>query len=364
MNTYRAAVVRSAHGPVDIENLPSRDPIGDEVAVDVTACGLCHSDVHFMHGTSGTDFPYVVGHEVAGRVSAVGPDATGTTIGDTVVVAPMVPCGHCPRCVAGRPTACADRLLRRPAITLADGAAGTPVLGVGGLAERVLVPARNVVAIDARVPPEIAALLGCGVPSGYGAAVNTAEVGPADEVAVIGCGAVGVAAIAGAAAAGASRIVAVDTNPAKLAVARKFGATDVVDSSTQDAVDAVRGLTGGRGVDVVLDAVGGPATFGVANGMRAVGSRLVVVGAPKVGDTVELPLRGLFLTGGAIRVSIWGDCVAARDLPMLADRYLDGSLPLDEYLSGTFALDDAERGYEQLLSGQVLRSVVVPSPGR
>ena len=360
MSTYRAAVVRSAHGPVAIEAIPLRDPVGDEVAIEVTACGLCHSDVHFMHGTSGTDFPYVVGHEVTGRVSALGPDATGTQVGDTVVVAPMVPCGQCRQCAGGRPAACADRLLRRPTIPLADGTPGTPVLGVGGLAERVLVPARNVVAIDPRVPPEIAALLGCGVPSGYGAAVNTAEVGPADDVAVIGCGAVGVAAIAGAAAAGAARIVAVDVNAGKLDVARKFGATDTVDASAQDAVEAVRALTGGRGVDVVLDAVGGAATFGVANGMRATGSRLVVVGAPKAGEEFALPLRGLFLTGGSVRVSIWGDCVAARDLPMLAARYLDGSLPLDEYLTGTFALADAGRGYEQLLSGQVLRSVVVP----
>jgi len=357
--TYRAAVVRSAHGPVAIEDVPLRDPVGDEVAIDVTACGLCHSDVHFMHGTSGTDFPYVVGHEVAGRVSAVGPNATGARVGDSVVVAPMVPCGRCKHCTGGRPAACAARLLRRPAIPLADGTPGNPVLGVGGLAERVLVPARNVVAIDPGVPPEIAALLGCGVPSGYGAAVNTAEVGPADDVAVIGCGAVGVAAIAGAAAAGAARIIAVDVNAAKLAVAREFGATDTVDASTQDAVDAVRGLTGGAGADVVLDAVGGPATFGVANGMRAVGSRLVVVGAPKVGDTVDLPLRGLFLTGGSIRVSIWGDCVAARDLPLLAGRYLDGSLPLDKYLTGTFSLASAAQGYEQLLAGQVLRSVVL-----
>ena len=357
--SYRAAVVRSAHGPVTIEDVPLRDPVGDEVAVDVTACGLCHSDVHFMHGTSGTDFPYVVGHEVAGRVSAVGPDATGARVGDSVVVAPMVPCGRCKHCADGRPAACAARLLRRPAIPLADGTPGTPVLGVGGLAERVLVPARNVVAIDPGVPPEIAALLGCGVPSGYGAAVNTAEVGPADDVAVIGCGAVGVAAIAGAAAAGAARIIAVDVNAAKLAVAREFGATDTVDASTQDAVEAVRALTGGAGADVVLDAVGGPATFGVANGMRAAGSRLVVVGAPKTGDTVDLPLRGLFLTGGSIRVSIWGDCVAARDLPLLAARYLDGSLPLDRYLTGTFSLAEAEQGYGQLLAGQVLRSVVL-----
>lgn len=358
-SSYRAAVVREPHGPIRIEEIPLSDPAGADVAVEVLACGLCHSDVHFMHGTSGSDFPYVLGHEVVGRVTALGPDAFGPRLGDTVVVAPMVPCGNCKQCAAGRAQACANRLLRRPRIGLGDGCAGTPVLGVGGLAERVVVPARNAIAIDPRVPPQVAALLGCGVPSGYGAAVHTADVGPADDVAVIGCGGVGVAAVAGAAAAGAARIIAVDVNSAKLEAARGFGATDTVDASMQDPVAAVRGLTGGRGADVVLDAVGGPRTFGVANGMRASGSRLVVVGAPKRGDTAELPLRDLFLTGGSIRVSIWGDCAAQRDLPMLARRYLDGELPLDGYLTGTFTLEDAQLGYDQLLAGHALRSVVL-----
>ncbi|SHL11490.1 S-(hydroxymethyl)mycothiol dehydrogenase [Pseudonocardia thermophila] len=356
---YRAAVVRAVHGPIRIEDVPVRAPVGDEVALRVTACGLCHSDVHFMHGTSGTAFPYVVGHEVAGRVVELGPDATGVAVGDTVVVAPMVPCGTCRQCAAGRPQACPDRLLRRPPIPLGDGALGTGVLGVGGLAERVLVPARNVVPIDPRVPPQVAALLGCGVPSGYGAAVHTAEVGPADDVVVIGCGGVGVAAVAGAAAAGAARIVAVDVSAAKLAAATAFGATDVVDASAADPVAAVRDLTGGRGADVVLDAVGGARTFATAVAMRAPGSRLVVVGAPKTGEIAELGLRELFLTGGSIRVSIWGDCTASRDLPLLAARYLDGVLPLDRYLSGTFALDEAQEGYDRLLAGEGLRGVVV-----
>lgn len=356
---YRAAVVREAHGPIRIEEVPLRPPAGDEVAVEVTACGLCHSDVHFMHGTSGTAFPYLVGHEVAGRVAELGPDATGVAAGDTVVVAPMVACGRCRHCVAGRPQACPDRLLRRPPIPLADGTSATGVLGVGGLAERVLVPARNVVPIDPRVPPQVAALLGCGVPSGYGAAVNTAEVGPADDVVVIGCGGVGVAAVAGAVAAGAARVIAVDVSAAKLASATAFGATDVVDASTADAVAVVRDLTGGRGADVVLDAVGGARTFATAVGMRAPGSRLVVVGAPRTGEVAELGLRELFLTGGSVRVSIWGDCDAARDLPLLAARYLDGSLPLDRYLTGTFTLDTAQDGYDRLVAGEGLRGVVV-----
>ncbi|MGI5132897.1 zinc-binding dehydrogenase [Pseudonocardia sp. CA-107938] len=356
---YRAAVVREAHGPIRIEEVPLREPVGDEVAVEVTACGLCHSDVHFMHGTSGTAFPYVVGHEVAGRVVALGPDAVGPALGDTVVVAPMMACGRCRQCAGGRPQACPDRLLRRPPILLGDGTPGTGVLGVGGLAERVLVPARNAIPIDPRVPPPVAALLGCGVPSGYGAAVHTAAVGPADDVVVLGCGGVGVAAVAGAAAAGAARVIAVDVRPEKLAVARVFGATDVVDAAAGDAVAAVRDLTGGRGADVVLDAVGGARTFATAVDMRAPGSRMVVVGAPRTGEVAELGLRELFLTGGSIRVSIWGDCDAARDLPLLAARYLDGSLPLDRYLTGTFALDAAAEGYDRLLAGEGLRGVVV-----
>lgn len=357
---YRGAVVREAHGPLTFEDIPLRDLIGDEVLIRVTACGLCHSDVHFMHGTSGTDFPYLVGHEVAGVVEALGPDARGVAPGESVVVAPMVACWECKHCRAGRPEACASKLPRRPKVGLGDGVAATPVLGVGGLAERVIVPARQAIVIDPRVPPPIAALLGCGVPSGFGAAVNTAETGPADDVVVIGCGGVGIAAIAGAAYAGARRIIAIDTNPGKLAVAERFGATHLIDASQEDPGDRVRQLTDGLGADVVLDAVGGPATFATADGLRAPGSRLVIVGAPKQGDVAEVPLRRLFLTGGSIRVSIWGDCVAARDLPLLANLYLAGRLPLDEYVSGTFELADAQEGYDRLLAGEALRSVVVP----
>ncbi|WP_062351868.1 zinc-binding dehydrogenase [Herbidospora yilanensis] len=356
---YRGAVARAAHGPLAIEDIPVHEPVGDEVRIEVAACGLCHSDVHFMHGTSGADFPYLVGHEVAGRVSRLGPAASGLRVGDAVVVAPMVACGGCRQCAAGRPRACPDRLLRRPGVPLGDGVPATPVLGVGGLAELVTVPARHVVPIDPRVPSRIAALLGCAVPSGFGAAVNTAEAGPADDVVVLGCGGVGVAAVAGAAYAGARTVIAVDVKEAKLDAARRFGATHVVDASKEDVAERVREVTGGRGADVVLDAVGGPASFAVADAVRGPGSRLVVVGAPRQGDTVGLPLRRLFLTGGSIRVSIWGDCDAPRDLPLLASLYLGGRLPLEEYVTGTYPLDDAALGYARLLSGEALRGVVV-----
>jgi S-(hydroxymethyl)mycothiol dehydrogenase len=358
-STFRGAVVRSAGGPIGFEELEFGELAADGVQVRVTACGLCHSDLHFMAGTSGTDFPYLIGHEVAGVVERVGPAVTTVRPGDTVVVAPMVPCGTCRQCRAGRAPACPDKLPRNPPVRLADGAHAQRVLGVGGLAERVVLPARQVVTVDARVPAPVAALLGCGVPSGFGAAVNTAEVGPADRVVVLGCGGVGMAAIAGAAHARAERVIAVDTNPRKLPLAHRFGATDVVDAAAADAAGAVRDLTGGAGADVVIDAVGGPRSFAAGLTMRAHGGRLVIVGAPKRGDTAEIGLRELFLTGGRIQVSIWGDCLAARDLPTLAGLYLRGELPLDEYLTDTVGFEQAAAGYHRLEAGETLRSVVV-----
>ncbi|BCB91016.1 zinc-binding dehydrogenase [Phytohabitans suffuscus] len=355
--TFRGAVVRAAGAPLGIEPVTFDEPDGASVLVRVTACGLCHSDLHFMAGTSGRDFPYLVGHEVTGVVERVGPAAGGLRPGDTVVVAPMVACGTCRQCRAGRAPACPAKLPRNPAGRLADGAAANRVLGIGGLAERVVLPARQLVPVDPRVPPQVAALLGCAVPSGFGAAVNTAAVGPADDVVVIGCGGVGVAAVAGAAHAGARRVVAVDTNPRRLPAAQRFGATEVVDAGRIDAVEAVREITGGAGADVVIDAVGGSRTFTAALAMRGPGSRVVVVGAPQPGEVAEVGLRQLFLTGGGVQVSIWGDCVAGRDIPLLADLYLSGKLPLDA--GETFGFGAAAEGYHSLEAGEALRPVVV-----
>jgi S-(hydroxymethyl)mycothiol dehydrogenase len=357
--SYQGAVALEAHH-LTLARLVQRGPEAHEVLLDVTACGLCHSDVHFMHGTSGTAFPYLLGHEVTGTVREVGDGVTTVAVGDTVVVAPMVPCGECKQCLVGRAEACPRKLPQNPAAQLVDGPAANRVLGVGGLAEMVVIPERQVVKIDPRVPREVAALLGCGVPSGFGAAVHTAAVGPADDVVVMGCGGVGLAAVAGAKYAGARRIIALDSNPAKLPMAERFGATDVVDvSSVGDVAAVVQEITGGLGADVVIDAVGGSRTFLQGFGLRAPGARLVIVGAPKSTDVVELPLRPLFLVGGSVRVSIWGDCIASEDLPRLAGLYLAGDLPLQEYVQETFRLNEAQTGYDRLLSGEVLRPVVL-----
>ncbi|GLZ02590.1 oxidoreductase [Actinomadura sp. NBRC 104412] len=357
---YLGAVALEAGHHVSLERVAGRAPENNEVLLDVTACGLCHSDVHFMEGTSGTAFPYLLGHEVTGVVREIGADVSGVVPGDTVVVAPMVPCGECKQCLAGRAQACPRKLAQNPPVELVNGGPANRVLGVGGLAEQVVVPERQVVKIDPKVPPEVAALLGCAVPSGFGAAVNTAATGPADDVVVVGCGGVGLAAIAGARFAGARRIVALDANAGKLPMARRFGATDLLDvTAVGDVTEAVRELTDGTGADVVIDAVGGTRTFQQALTLRAPGGRMVVVGAPATTDVAQVPLRPLFLTGGSIQVSIWGDCRASRDLPRLADLYLSGDLPLGEYVQETYRLDEAQTGYERLLSGQVLRPVVL-----
>jgi S-(hydroxymethyl)mycothiol dehydrogenase len=357
MIAVRGAIVREAHAPIAWEEIQLPELGPDDVLIRVSAVGLCHSDVHFMHGDSGKDFPYLVGHEVCGTVEATGSDVSNPATGDFVVIAPQVPCGACKQCLAGRPDACLRRQRFNPKIPLADGEEATRILGVGGLAEAITVPARQAIRIDPSVPPEIAALLGCGVPSGYGAAVNTAGVTPQDDVLVYGCGGVGLAAIAGAASRGAANILAVDTNDARLEKAHRFGATAIVNPATDSVEDALRAIAP-SGADVVIDAVGTPVTFEQGFQLRASRGRLVYVGAPKPADIAQIPLRQLFLTAGRIEVSMWGNCIARRDLPTIADLYLTGQLPLQEYIDDPFTLESAQEGYDALQAGRGLRQVV------
>jgi S-(hydroxymethyl)mycothiol dehydrogenase len=353
----RGAVVREAHAPLVLEELRLPEPGPDEVLIRVAAVGLCQSDLHFMHGHSGKDFPYLTGHEVSGWVEAVGSAVREPAVGDLVVIAPMVPCGACKQCAAGRPDGCLDRQRFNPKVRLADGAEAARILGVGGLAESLVIAARQAIRIDPSVPVEVAALLGCGVPSGYGAAVNAADVTEQDDVLVIGCGGVGLAAIAGAASRGAASITAVDTNPARLENARRFGATTTVDASVDSVEDALRAVAP-AGADVVIDAVGTPGTFEQGFHLRARRGRLILVGAPKPTDVAQIPMRELFLTGGRLEVSMWGNCIAGRDLPAIVDLYLSGGLPLEENLEDPYAFEAAQAAYDALEAGAGRRQVV------
>lgn len=355
----RAAVAVKRGAPVEVRRIVVPDPGPGEVLVDVQACGVCHTDLHYRDGAVTDDFPFLLGHEAAGTVARVGEGVTGLRAGDYVVLAWRAPCGGCRSCRRGRPWYCFDsRNAARP-MTLLDGTPLTAALGIGAFAEKTLVAAGQAVKIDPAARPEAAGLIGCGVMAGYGAAVNTGGVGRGDSVAVVGCGGVGDAAIAGACLNGAVKVIAVDIDDRKLDRAERFGATHTVNSRGTDPVEAVRDLTDGFGVDLAIDAVGRPETFTQAFYMRDHAGLLVQVGVPSPGATIELPLHDVFSRGGAIKSSWYGDCLPSRDFPFLVDQYLNGLLDLNAFVSGTIALGEVEEAFARMHRGDVLRSVVV-----
>jgi S-(hydroxymethyl)mycothiol dehydrogenase len=359
-----ASVVRGVVAPkkgaaVTIEEVVVPDPGPGEVAVRVQACGVCHTDLHYREGAINDDFPFLLGHEAAGRVESVGEGVNNVAPGDYVVLAWRAPCGDCRSCRRGRPWYCFDSRNAAQPMALADGTALTPALGIGALAELTLVASGQAVKVDPAARPEAAGLIGCGVMAGFGAAVNTGGVRRGDTVAVIGCGGVGDAAIAGAALAGARVVIGVDINARKLEWARRFGATQIVDASREDPVEAVRRLTGGTGADVVVEAVGSPETYRQAFFARDLAGTLVQVGVPDPTMNVELPMIELFGRGGALKSSWYGDCLPTRDFPMMVDLYLSGRLDLDGFVSETIGLEDVEVALARMTRGEVLRSVVV-----
>ncbi|WP_407548989.1 S-(hydroxymethyl)mycothiol dehydrogenase [Streptomyces sp. Pv4-95] len=355
----RAVVAAKRGAPVEVQTIVVPDPGPGEVLVAVQACGVCHTDLHYREGAIGEDFPYLLGHEAAGVVEAVGAGVADLAPGDYVVLAWRAPCGSCRSCRRGRPWYCFDSRNATQSMTLLDGTALTAALGIGAFAEKTLVAAGQAVKVDPSARPEAAGLIGCGVMAGYGAAVHTGAVGSGDTVAVIGCGGVGNAAIAGASIAGARRIIAVDIDDRKLDGATRFGATHTVNSRGTDPIEAVRGLTGGHGADVVIDAVGRPETYRQGFFMRDLAGTLVQVGVPDPDMRIELPLIELFSRGGALKSSWYGDCLPSRDFPVLIDRYLSGRLDLDGFVTETIALDEVEAAFDKMRDGTVLRSVVV-----
>jgi S-(hydroxymethyl)mycothiol dehydrogenase len=243
-------------------------------------------------------------------------------------------------------------------MTLADGTALSPALGIGAFAELTLVDAIQAVNVSPEVGPEVAGLVGCGIMAGLGAAINTGGVTRGDSVAVIGCGGVGDAAIAGSRLAGAQTIIAVDIDDRKLGWARTFGATHLINSSQTDPVEAIRGLTDGNGVNVAIEAVGNPVTYEQAFYARDHAGTVVLVGVPNPDMKIELPLLEIFGRGGSLKSSWYGDCLPSRDFPMYIDLYLQGRLPLDKFVSETIELDQVEEAFAKMERGEVLRSVV------
>src|SRR6266852_5014327 len=331
MTTQVRGVVAPGKGAsVEITTVTVPDPGPAEALVKVQACGVCHTDLHYREGGIGNDFPYLLGHEAAGAVEAVGSDVTGLQPGDFVILNWRAVCGQCRACRRGRPWYCFATHNAAQKMTLTDGTELTPALGIGAFAEKTLVAAGQCTKVDPRIRPEVAGLLGCGVMAGLGAALNTAGVSRGDSVAVIGCGGVGDAAVLGASLAGARTIIAVDVDDRKLEWARGFGATDVINSRTADPVAGIRELTGGFGADVVIEAIGRPETYEQAFYARDLAGTVVLVGVPTPEMKLELPLLDVFGRGGALKSSWYGDCLPERDFPVLIDLYLEGRLPLDK----------------------------------
>ncbi len=357
----RAVVAKAKGEPVTVETIEIPDPGPGEVVVQVQACGVCHTDLHYREGGINDDFPFLLGHEAAGLIESVGPDVTDLAPGDFVILNWRAVCGECRSCRRGRPQYCFATHNATQKMTL-DGQALSPALGIGAFAEKTLVAAGQATKVDPAAKPEVAGLLGCGVMAGIGAAIYTGEVGRGDSVAVFGCGGVGDAAILGARLAGAAKIIAVDLDAAKLELAQTFGATHTVLASEVDPVEAIQALTDGNGADVCIEAVGNPRVLEQAFYARDLAGTLVQVGVPNPEMRIELPMIDFFGRGGQLKPSWYGDCLPSRDFPMLIDLHLQGRLDLERFVSETIGLDDVEEAFHRMEAGEVLRSVVIIDP--
>jgi S-(hydroxymethyl)mycothiol dehydrogenase len=355
----RGVVALSKGAPVSVETIIIPDPGPGEAVVKVQACGVCHTDLHYREGGINDEFPFLLGHEAAGVVEAVGDGVTDVAPGDYVILNWRAVDGTCRACRRGEPWYCFSTHNAAQKMTLESGQELSAALGIGAFVEKTLVHAGQCTKVDPAAKPEVAGLLGCGVMAGIGAAINTGGVGRGDSIAVIGCGGVGNAAIAGARLAGATTIIAIDVDDRKLEWAKDFGATHTINSRNTDLVEGVQALTDGNGANVVVDAVGRPETFKQAFYARDLAGTAVLVGVPTPDMTIDLPLIDIFGRGGSTKSSWYGDCLPSRDFPMLIDLFLQGRLPLDKFVTETIGLDDVDAAFEKMHKGEVLRSVVL-----
>ncbi len=357
----KAAVFREVNVAMEIEDIEVSKPGPREVLVRTKAAGICHSDMHFWNGTYPGQVPMVLGHESAGVVEAVGSDVHYVKPGDHVITCLSVFCGHCEKCLTGHLSLCQEPEVNRgadeaPRLSQKDQPL-TQFAQLGSFAEMMLVHEHAVVKIREDMPMDRAALIGCGVTTGVGSVIHTAAVEPGATVAVIGCGGIGLSCINGAAIAGASRVIAVDMVASKLELARKFGATDVVDASDGDAVQKVIEMTGG-GVHYSFEAIGLKATAEQAFQMLKMGGTATVIGMIPPGDMVSL--HGVdFLFEKKIQGSMMGSNRFRVDMPRFVDFYLQGRLHLDDLVSNRIKLSDINDGMAALETGEVARSVIM-----
>lgn len=342
------------------------DPKGAEVLVDIKASGLCHSDLHLVEDDDRFfPFPAVIGHEISGIVEAVGPEVTGIKVGDRVVASLEQVCGHCANCLKGQPQSCTNQneCVRgegeTPRLQTLDGKPITQAFGIGGFAEKALVHQNQLAVVNSQVDWAEAACIGCATITGAGAAINTAHVRPGDSVAVVGTGGIGLNIISGARISGATKIIAIDIFDNKLEFAKKFGATDVVNSKKEDAVAAVRALSNG-GVDKAFEAIGFPQTMKQAWDALRVGGTAYCIGLAKPTATINLEIDPLHLLVSQRGLKgVWmGSTNIKHDIPMYADLAVDGRLNMHDIVSQRIRLDQIDEAYRQLMRGEVIRSVI------
>ena len=358
--TARGVIARQPNQPGTVEDFLIDPPGPHEVRVRILASGVCHTDLSAKNGVFGTEsFPWLLGHEGSGIIEEVGDGVTNVKQGDYVILAWRAPCGECRFCLRGQLELCANSLNAKPRMTTHDGIQLTPVLGIGTFCTHTVVHSHQCIPVSDELSPAQMSLIGCGVMTGIGAALYAAGVKPGESVAVIGCGGVGDSAIMGAKIAGATTIIAVDVDPRKLEWAREFGATHTVNPNDGDAVEAIKALTGGFGVNVAIEAVGSPRTIETALWARDLAGRCVVVGVANQDAKLELPVATFFDRGGKLSISWYGDCLPTRDFPILADWYAQGQLDLDRMVTRTITLDESEEAFHAMERGETLRSVIV-----
>jgi S-(hydroxymethyl)glutathione dehydrogenase/alcohol dehydrogenase len=358
----RAAVLIEAGKPLQIEQINIANPGPHEVLIRTAACGLCHSDLHFIEGTYPHPLPAIPGHEAAGIVEAVGSEVRTVKVGDAVVTCLSAFCGHCEYCVTGRMSLCLGGDTRRkageaPRLTRPDGSIMNQMLNLSAYAEMMLVHEHACVAIHPDMPLPQASVIGCAVTTGAGTIFNACKVTPGETVAVIGCGGVGLATINAAKIAGAGRIIAADPIPEKRALAMKLGATDVIDPMDADAAKQIQELTKG-GVDHAIEAVGRPASGELAVKSLKRGGTATILGMMPLQHSVGLSAMDL-LSGKKLQGAIMGGNRFPVDIPRLVDFYMRGLLDLDTIISETIPLERINEGFDQMKRGDSARSVIV-----
>lgn len=362
---FRAAVLHRPRERLTIETVESVALKPGDVLVRIRATSLCHTDLEVIEGQLVAPMPIVLGHEAAGTIAELGPGVSGLAVGDPVVISWNPHCGHCFYCQQDQPILCETFLANGPKALQFDGEArltfdGKPLhnlMYIASFAEYCVVPAQSAVKVPAEIPFDRACLIGCGVMTGFGAATRIAKVAFGSSALVIGCGAVGLSAVQGARLSGAERVIAIDLDDKKLALARALGATDTLNAAQDDLLASIRSRTSGRGADYVFEAAGNERAFRLSAEAVRPGGQIVWLGKVNVNQDIAFRWGALMGEKRIVRSS-YGGARPQRDFPLLARAYLDGTLELDALISRRIRLNEINDGFAALKSGEVVRAVV------